>query len=374
MVRPLSIIVPHFQKQESLRQVFEELQLQLIPEDRILVVDDFSPNGVPDFDCSCTKVIHPPQKLTPHIYRLNTLRNVGLQHAPHDSCIILDPDCVPNPHFLDNARKMCDASVLFGGCIDRMQRDGSVKLDVRRKGDKSFWCDFKDGGGVYIYGGCMMFSKERTKLIGWFNEEYNGAWGAEEHDFASKCYHSGIRLRFSTELQVTHQWHPENRAGYERNKDILAKNQEIYKNHLNLITLYNPTIAVLIVSMSHPQHMDQVMRSIFRHPTPLKVLLINSGDQSEYQRRELAVWNKRWTVDYIDYKSQESLSKIREDAIRFYEEKGYKYLIVLNDDVTPIMDSLNTVISETGNHKPYYTTIKLNKAHKSNISDKKYDA
>ena len=370
MTRPITIIIPHFSKQRALEETFKELQLQLNPDDDLIIVDDHSPDGVPEFDCLCTKVIRPP-KHTPHIYRLNTLRNYGLQHATHDFCIILDPDCIPSPHFLDNARKMCDASVLFGGCIDRVQEDGTVKLDSRRRGDKSFWCDFKDGGEVYIYGGCMLFSKSRTKLVGWFNEEYNGAWGAEEHDFASKCYHSGIRLRFSTELQVTHQWHPENRDGYKRNKDILVKNQDIYQNHLSVVTPYNPTVVVLVVSMFHPQHMDQVMRSIFRHLTPLKVRLINNGDQSEQQRKELSAWSKRWAVDYIDYKFQEPLSSIQADVMRDYNEKGYKYLITLDNDVTPITGSLTNLTSETENHGQHHTIIKLNKVFEPNIEDVK---
>ena len=367
MTRNLSIIIPHFSKQEALEKTFKELQLQLHPDEDVIIVDDHSPDGVPEFDCLCTKVIRPP-KHTPHIYRLNTLRNFGLEHAVHDFCIILDPDCIPNPHFLDNARKMCDASVLFGGCIDRVQEDGSVTLDIRRNGDKSFWCDLKDGGG-YIYGGCMMFSKPRTKLVNWFNEEYNGAWGVEEHDFAAKCYHSGIRLRFSTELQVTHQWHMENRDGYERNKGIFAKNLDIYRNHLGAVTPYNPSVVVLVVSMFYHQHIDQVMRSIFRHSTPLKVRLVNNGDQSKQQKRELAVWSKRWAVDYVDYKSQEPISSIRSDAIRNYREKGYKYLIMMDNNVTPIMGSLIPPISEMENNKQHHTITRLNKVSEPNIEN-----
>lgn len=356
-----SIIIPFFEKKEALKKTWGELHLQLHPDDQVLVVNDWSPNGVPEFDCLCTKVICPP-KHTPHIYRLNTLRNTGLESASWDACIVLDPDCVPNPHFLDNARKMFDPSVLFGGCIDKMQEDGAVKLDPRRRGDKGFWCDLKDDGGVGIYGGCMMFSKSRTKLVDWFSEEYNGAWGMEEHDFASRCYHSGIRLRFSTELQVTHQWHPENRVGYERNREIWTKNRETYRDHLGVFTSYKPAVVVLVVSMLHPQCIDQVMRFIFRHRIPLKVRLVNNGDQSEQQKRELAAWSKRWTVDYIDYKSQKPLSSIQSDTMKDYSEKGYKYLIMMDADNIPTTGSFVTLISEMENREQYYTITRLNKS------------
>ena len=90
--------IPFFQKQEALRKTWGELQLQINPEDMITIVDDYSPDGVPDFDCQCTEVIRPPKHTPlppgyePHIYRLNTLRNYGVEHAKHDACIILDPD------------------------------------------------------------------------------------------------------------------------------------------------------------------------------------------------------------------------------------------------------------------------------------------
>ena len=66
MVRNLSIIIPFYEKYEALKKTWEELHLQLHPDDQVLVVDDWSPNGVPDFDCPCTKIIRPP-KHEPHI-------------------------------------------------------------------------------------------------------------------------------------------------------------------------------------------------------------------------------------------------------------------------------------------------------------------
>ena len=223
-IKNLSILIPHYQKQDILVKTWEELQLQLHPQDEILIIDDYSPDGVPEFDCNCTKVVHPPEKLTPHIYRLNTLRNYGLEQAHHDACLILDPDCLPSPHFLDNARKICDPTVLFGGRIDKTTKEGEIKQDIRvRDNVTDRWVDVGDRQtpGVEIYGGCMLFSRSRTKLFGWFDTDFDGVWGAEEHEFASRAYHSGMRLRYTSLLHVTHQWHPHvTREGYERNRKL----------------------------------------------------------------------------------------------------------------------------------------------------------
>ena len=352
-VKNLSIIIPHYQKQKALEETWDELILQVHPDDQILIVDDHSPDGVPDFNCHCTKVIRPP-RVTPHIWRLNTLRNYGLEHAKYDPCIILDPDCIPNPRFLDNARKRIDASILFGGCIDRKEKDGSVTPDSKRNGELSYWCDLKDKGGAPIRGGIMMFSKKRTKLIGWFNEDYNGAWGMAEHDFASKCYHSGMRLRFSTALSVTHQWHPKYRDGYEKNRERWLTNRKLHRLTLNFVTPYNPAVAVLVVPTASSHNLDKVMQSIFRNNIPIKTRIVNNGGQAGEKRLNMVSWGNRWTVDYVSHDTKQDLSDIYADAVRDYSKKGYKYLITIDDNVTPISRSITTLLSEMEEHKPYH--------------------
>jgi len=347
MVRNLSIIFPHFQKQEALKKTWKELILQVHPEDEVLIVDDHSPNGVPEFDCGCTDVIQPP-KHTPHIYRLNTLRNYGVEHAKHDACIILDPDCIPNPNFLDHARKICDPSILFAGWINYLDAGGyCIKEDPRRGNGKSRWIDKSNVSCGMVWGGCMYFSKRRASLIGLFDTDFDGHWGSEEHVFASACRNSGMRLRYEKGLIVYHQWHEKKRPGSAgRNRGLFRDKIKDHRVLLNIVTPYNPAVAVLMVSTNRPYYIDQGMRSIFRHPIPLKVRLVNNGDQSRQQENATVWWSDRWAVDYVNYGSPQLLSTIRSNAIRDYSKKEYKYLIMLDDDVTPMPGSLNHLIME----------------------------
>jgi len=349
-VKNLSIIIPHYQKQKALQKTWGELILQIHPEDTITIVDDHSPDGVPDFNCPCTKIIRPP-KHTPHIYRLCTIRNYGIQHAKHDTVIILDPDCIPNPKFLDNARNRVDPSILFGGCIDMEQKDGSITLDTRRRDDKSYWCDDKDKGGVPILGGVMMFSKSRTKLIGWFNEDYNGAWGMAEHDFAAKCYHSGMRLRFSTALSVTHQHHPSYREGYIRNRELWLTNRELYRLTLNFVTPYNPAVAVLVVPTESSPSLDKIMRGIFRTSMPIKTRIVNNGGQARDKRSNMTSWGTRWAVDYVTNDDVLPLPDINSNAVNDYKNKQFKYLIIV-DNVVPTPQSITRLILKMENITP----------------------
>jgi glycosyltransferase involved in cell wall biosynthesis len=341
LTRNLSIIIPHYNKNEALQKTWKELLLQIHPDDEIIVVDDYS-EVKPEFDCPCTRVIQPP-KHTPHIYRLCTVRNYGIQHAKHDTVIILDPDCIPNPRFIDNARKMSDASILFTGCIDKIQKDGTIKPDGRRNSGQSYWCDLHDKGGSTVWGGCMMFSKSRTKLIGWFDEAYNDAWGAEEHDFASKCYHSGMRLRYSMELLVTHQYHTKVTDGSQRNVELWRDRQNKYREHLNIFTSYKPAVGVMVITMLRPELIDQCLRAIFRNRLQIKIRLVNNGDTGEDTRRICKEWGNRWAVDYI-YHERKWPAQVRNDSLKWAQKNKFKYLVFIDDDATVINNGIHKLV------------------------------
>ncbi len=350
--RNLTIIIPHYSKQEALKKTWEELRLQIHQEDEVLIVDDHSPDGVPDLDCPCSRVIRPP-KLDKHIYRLCTLRNLGLQEAKYDQCIILDPDCLPNPYFVDNARKIYDASILYGGCIDKMREDGTIKQDTRRNSNQSYWCDYRDKGGGCIWGGVMMFSKSRTKLVGWFDEDFNGAWGAEESEFSSKCYHSGMRLRYSMELSVVHQWHPKNDFGKGRNKKIYQAKIASHKSHLSTFTPYKPAVGVMVITMLRPELIDQCLRSVFKNRIPLKLRLINNGDDGEQTRRICSQWGRRWAVDYV-YHERRWPARIRNETWRWAINNNFKYLVFIDDDILVTQDGIVKLIKTIEENPEYY--------------------
>lgn len=333
MVRNISIIIPHYSKQQVLRTIMEELKLQIDPDDEILICDDFSPAGVPDFGCKCTRVIYPLIKLDPHIYRLNTLRNLGISLSKHDCCVVLDPDCLVNPRFLEAVRLFFDPSVLYGGRIDRMRRDGKVSLDPRMGGGESQWIDrgLGQSNGEAMWGGCMMFSKSRTALVDWFDTDFDGAWGFEEHEFASRCFHSGMRIYYSAELLVTHLWHePVNREGSRNNSPILR--EKVFKNreHLDATTSYRPTVGVSMIAHFEPSLLERYIRGVFRNIIPVKMRLCVNGNDSPEMKRALIPWEGKWAVEIVK-QGRTSTEKIHSDALDWAKNKGYKHLINIDN-------------------------------------------
>ena len=179
-----------------------------------------------------------------------------------------------------------------------------------------------------------MFSKSRTKLVGWFNEEYNDAWGAEDHDFAAKCYHSGMRLRYSMELAVIHQWHPKNIIGYKRNLDIWQNKSAEYREHLNEVTPYKPKVGIGVINTTNHKLINKRLQGIFRNNIPAKVMLINNGRTRDNVRRTCGEWSKRWAVTHVEHKHK-AVGKIGTDVLIWARQNGFDYYTVINDDESP---------------------------------------
>ncbi len=352
--RSLSIVVPFYNKKAAFRRTFAELLMQMEHDDEIVVADDHSETGIGV--CACLKeieVIKPP-KLSSHVYRVNTLRNLGVEAAKNDAIIILDPDCIPNEHFLSNARKIFDPSVLFTGRIDHVDKDGMIdRLDSRVKGESSQWLDHPMFGGASIWGGCMMFSKSRAELVGLFDEDYNGSWGTEDHDFGYRCYHSGMRLRWEPGLRVTHQWHEKNHPNVEANKKLWRLKRKKYEEALGIMTPYDPAVVVLIATLDRPEYIDQVMRAVFRTRVSIKVRLVNQGNFSKENMKALEPWRNRWAVEVIDNEFPVGLAEVRTQCMKDYASR-YKYMITLDDDVLPKPGSIERLLAAMETYPQYH--------------------
>lgn len=357
----ISIVIPHYEKQKALLSIWAALWPQLDKGDEVIIVDDDSPSGVPDLDSLPWRPGFKPrvvnlEPLRPHIYRLNTLRNAGVEEARNDAVAIMDPDCIPYQDWIANAKTYYDPAVLFTGRIDFENEDGTVYDDPRLDTRGSTWVDSTSRGAGQIWGGSMLFSRSRTESLGWFDETYNDGWGAEDHDFASRCYHSGIRLRYCTGLRALHVYHPKNQPNLGRNLEMWERKMKDYQKHLNIFTDYKPAVAVLNVTMLRPNYLDQSMRSVFRNRLPVKVLLVNQGDKTPKTKQELQYWRGRWAVEYLEYAERQPLPKVRNWALDWCQQNNYKYLILKDDDVIFTSLSLKRLI-DAAEKNPEYEVI-----------------
>jgi len=340
----ISIIVPHYQKQVAFLEAAPNLFSQLMPGDEVIVVDDWSPGGF-TIKHPQLRIIKPP-KIRPHIYRLSTLRNFGLEAAVNDTCLILDPDCKLEPGFLDKVRKSFNSACVYGCRIDFQREDGGVNPDPRMT--KKWHL------GWMIWGGCILFSKSRTGLARvdgqWFLEEFNGRWGVEENDFANRCYHSGMVLVYATELKCIHLYHPRKYDGIHENTDLAVRRLKHYQATLDQVSDYKPRVGVLVVTLMRPDFLAQCLYSLARVTIPIRIYLVNQSDKSRGTMSVVDRWKGKWSVVYKENDKLEGLAAMKRWGMEKMKEDGLEYIVIVDDDVCLMPGGLEALVSCADNN------------------------
>lgn len=335
----ISIIIPHYQKQAAFLDIAPSLLSQLQIGDEVIVVDDWSPGGF-TLEHPQLRVVRPP-KITPHRYRLSTLRNFGLEAAVNDTCLILDPDCKIDPGFMDKVRTRFNAACVYGCRIDFQREDGGVDQDRRLTRSWPL--------GWMIWGGCMLFSKSRTALARvdgqWFMEEFNGRWGVEDNDFANRCYHSGMVLVYSKELRCLHLYHPRKYNGINENTIKGMKNLRNYKKKLDQVSDYKPRVGVLVVTLMRPEFLTQCLYSLARVRIPIKIYLVNQADRSDKTMAVIDKWRGKWSVKYKENARLEGLAAMKRWGMEQMNADGLKYTVIVDDDVCLMSGGLEALVA-----------------------------
>jgi GT2 family glycosyltransferase len=132
--------------------------------------------------------------------------NIGIQLARHDWIVKIDGDCIPQPGWLEAYRKHFAPGYLHCGRIEWANEDGTLSPDHRFEGhfEETFL-----GDPYMAYGGNLGFFRPDVLRLGLFNEEYHGAWGAEDADLGERYRYGAKGAKFLPKAQVRHQYHPD---------------------------------------------------------------------------------------------------------------------------------------------------------------------
>ena len=163
-----------------------------------------------------------------------------------------------------------------------------------------------------------------------------------------------MRIRYEPGLAVSHQYHSKVHPNQERNQIIWKTKSHAYRHDLHHTTAYKPAVGVLIATLKRPHYIDQVMRAVFRTRIPLKVRLVNQGDNSRKQMKALKWWRGRWAMDVIDHSEPKRLSEVRTNAMKAFAEASYKYMVTIDDDVLPKPRSIETLLRALEENPQYY--------------------
>ncbi|AEG93202.1 glycosyltransferase family 2 protein [Ramlibacter tataouinensis] len=251
-----AFVVLTYNRSDALLAVLRGLAPQCAPDDQVVVADDGSrPEhvhalraGLPRFPCPVRHVWHPDVGFT-----AARARNLGALHAPADYLVFMDGDCVPNPRFVAQHRRLAEPGAFVNGSrvllserLSRRVLAGEIDpgrlppaqwLRLRLAGDVNKLAHLVRWTGApgrreprFRWRGIRScnFGLWRGDLeaVNGFDESFSG-WGHEDADLVLRLHNQGLaRKNGFLSTEVFHLWHRENsRAGEAANRARVLERQ-----------------------------------------------------------------------------------------------------------------------------------------------------
>lgn len=250
----ISVIIATYNRPDALNVVLQSLETQTDNNFEIIIADDGSNNETKDLILEHIKKSKNPIKHIWHEdlgFRLSKIRNLATKSTTGDYLIYLDGDCVTQPDFIKQHRKLSEKGFMVTGSRILLSEKLTKKIcqsrswDFNHLKDKSFFKFLRKEINKFLplylklpdsnlrkykhfqwrrIKGCNMacWKSDATK-IGGFDESLTG-WGHEDADFVLRMHQSGVnRKSGSWSTEVMHLWHK------MANKETAEKNAAIVR-------------------------------------------------------------------------------------------------------------------------------------------------
>lgn len=213
----ISITICSYNKKEILRETLKRLLEDKEKEDEIIVVDDGSDDGsqrmLDNMNFENFKTVFREDKG----YRLASARNIALRNASYEPILQIDDDDwlegdISDLKGLYKAERLVTLrrDCVEGGQIRKDERLLSYDSQKKMLRKKLYLLAGTAEDGVERTGlvwGPILFSKETAQGVGNYEEEYDGHWGREDTDFASRFYLAGYPIFYYAGEAFVHQDH-----------------------------------------------------------------------------------------------------------------------------------------------------------------------
>ena len=240
----ISVIVPTYNRPKALKKVLDGLACQTWPPHEIIIADDGSTQETARMLASYMNrlpVHHVWQE--DEGFRLSRIRNKAILKAQGDYLIMLDGDCIPEKHFVEDHLSLAEKGCFFQGKrvivnqksepqftfvdMDSFARRlvHAMKLDISNSHHIlriPLWPAHKTPKLSGIRGCNMGFFRKDLVAINGYNQSIQG-WGREDQEIVVRLYKYGLKRKENPFKAICyHLWHRENsRNNLEKNDKIL---------------------------------------------------------------------------------------------------------------------------------------------------------
>ena len=249
-----SVVIPTLNCSHILKQTLIGLSNQLCSKDsfEVIISDDGSSDNISNIIHEFRNkisVIFLSRDKKNHKIRMSTCRNKGIIAANYETIIVLDADCIPNPHFIQSHLELhqhtVNSTVVIGlrkfievkkefldnnnfedlfTLPDIISISNSGRLKDRRLPEFNKYENHPMPFNCFHTCNAS-FSKEQAIQVGLFDTDFDGYWGYEDIEFAYRLWKNGSKFVYAPDICVIHQenelWNIEDRViGKKINFDL----------------------------------------------------------------------------------------------------------------------------------------------------------
>ncbi len=244
----VSVIVPTYNRPKALKKVLDGLVNQTCLPHEIIIADDGSTRETARM---LAPYLAQPDLNVHHVwqddkgFRLSRIRNKAILKAQGDYLVMLDGDCIPEKHFIQDHLSLAEKGCFFQGkrvivnqksedkftCLDMesfaRRLAHAVKLDISNSHHIfriPFWPGHRTSKLSGIRGCNMGFFRKDLVAVNGYNQAIQG-WGREDQEIVVRLYNYGLKRKENPFRAICyHLWHRENsRNNLEKNDMILEK-------------------------------------------------------------------------------------------------------------------------------------------------------
>jgi glycosyltransferase involved in cell wall biosynthesis len=242
----VSVIVTTYNRPDALRRVLDGLIGQILLPGEVIIADDGSTK---DTQVMLAPYLKHQQVDIKHAwqadkgFRAARARNKAILKATGDYLILLDGDCIPESHFIEDHLSLAEKGCFFQGKRVLINEELSADFSFDDIRSKIRLVQYAFQGRIsnshHIFRLPFLTRYETKKLSGirscnfgvfredifavkGFNQEFEG-WGREDSELVVRLFKYGLkRIEHPFKAIVYHLWHHENtRNGIDQNDKIL---------------------------------------------------------------------------------------------------------------------------------------------------------
>lgn len=222
MTARLAVLIVNWNRRDDLLRLLQDLTAQTRPPDEIIIVDNGSTDGTPDYVARNYPSVHLIR--LNHNTGLSHGRNVGITASHSDLIAVLDNDLrILDHEFISklhcSVEEHPDCGIISFHCVDgiwsppgpafrgtlltmqeleSLASEGKAPVPPRAFYEWFFW------------GGASVVRRQVFETVGLFDATFG--YGGEEWDFAYRCHAAEIRLLRDQSLWVIHLRSPQMRS------------------------------------------------------------------------------------------------------------------------------------------------------------------